>query len=96
MRPVADLALEAPTDENGGISADGLSYTFRLRRGVLWDIQPPREVTAHDVVRAFKLFCNPVSPVGAPMDLHGTIAGMADYCEGFSQYPARWPPFAIS
>ena len=66
-RPVADLALEVPTRENGGISADGLSYTFHLRRGVLWDSHPAREVTAHDVVRAFKLFCNPVSPVGAPM-----------------------------
>jgi peptide/nickel transport system substrate-binding protein len=87
MRPVADLALEVPTEANGGMSADGLSYTFRLRRGVLWDSQPTREVTAHDFVRAFKLFCNPVSPVGAPMYYTGTIAGMADYCEGFSQVP---------
>src|SRR4051812_1069717 len=87
MRPVADLALEVPTPQNGGISADGLSYISRLRRGVLWDSHPPREVTAQDVVRAFKLFCNPVSPVGAPMYYTGTIGGMADYCDRFSHVP---------
>ena len=86
-RPVADLAIEVPTRENGGVSADGLSYTFHLRRGVLWDSHPAREVTAHDVVRAFKLFCNPVSPVGAPMYYTGTIAGMADYCGRFAHVP---------
>ena len=86
-RPVADLAIEVPTRDNGGMSADGLSYTFHLRRGVLWDSQPPREVTAHDVVRAFKLFCNPVSPVGGPMYYTGTIAGMAAYCERFAHVP---------
>jgi len=86
-RPAADLALEVPTTENGGISADGLSYTFHLRRGVRWDSSPPREVTAHDVVRAFKLFCNPVIPVGAPMYYTETIAGMAAYCDGFARVP---------
>jgi ABC-type transport system substrate-binding protein len=87
MRPSADLAVEVPSSENGGISADGLSYVFHLRRGVLWDSHPPREVTAHDVVRAFKLFCNPVNPVGAPTYYTGTIAGMADYCEQFAHVP---------
>jgi len=86
-RPVADLAIEVPTQENGGMSADGLSYTFHLRRGVLWDSCPSREVTAHDIVRAFKLFCNPISPVGAPMYYTGTIAGMAAYCEQFAHVP---------
>ena len=31
-----DLALEVPTIENGGISEDGLTYTFRLRAGLRW------------------------------------------------------------
>ena len=31
-----DLAAEVPTVANGGISADGLAYTFRLRPGLLW------------------------------------------------------------
>ncbi|MEX2376249.1 MAG: hypothetical protein WD942_11815, partial [Dehalococcoidia bacterium] len=33
---VPDLASEVPTVENGGISADGLTYTFRLREGLRW------------------------------------------------------------
>ena len=85
---VADLARELPTPSNGGISADGLTYTFRLRDGVRWNASPPRAVTAHDFVRAFKLFCNPVSPVGAPRYYTSTIAGMAEYCTAFTRSPA--------
>src|ERR1700686_1863803 len=33
---VPSLALEVPTRENGGISKDGRSLTFHLRRGVVW------------------------------------------------------------
>ena len=40
------LAIQVPTTENGGISADGLSYTFHLKRSVRWNSCPPREVTA--------------------------------------------------
>ena len=32
----ADLAAEIPTVENGGISADGLTYTFKLRDDLKW------------------------------------------------------------
>ena len=46
IRPAPDLAIEIPTRDNGGISADGLSYTFRLRRGVRWNTAPPREVSS--------------------------------------------------
>lgn len=38
---VADLAEEVPTVENGGISPDGLTYTFRLREGLLWSDGTP-------------------------------------------------------
>jgi ABC-type transport system substrate-binding protein len=87
IHPVADLAVEVPTRANGGISADNLTYTFHLRRGVRWDSRPSREVTAGDIVRAFKLFCNPVSPVGAPVYYTSTILGMAAYCEAFGRVP---------
>ena len=36
-----DLAMEVPTVENGGISADGLTYTFRLREGLKWSDGTP-------------------------------------------------------
>jgi peptide/nickel transport system substrate-binding protein len=42
------LAAEVPTRENGGLSADGRSVTWKLKRGVTWhDGQP---FTADDVV----------------------------------------------
>ena len=84
---VADLAQELPTRANGGISDDGRLVTFHLRSGVRWNSSPPRTVTAHDFVRAFKLFCNPVSPVGAPRYYTSTIAGMAQYCTAFTTVP---------
>ena len=43
-------------------------------------------MTAHDVVRAFRLLCNPVSPVAAPY-YTSTIAGMTRYCDQFAQVP---------
>ena len=48
------LATEVPTTENGGISADGKTYTFHLRKGVMF--QPPvsREVTAADFKYSFE------------------------------------------
>jgi len=84
---VADIALELPTLENGGISADGRIYTFHLRPHVRWNTVPPRAVVAGDFVRAFKLFCNPVSPVGAPTYYSSTIRGMAEYCSALVKVP---------
>jgi len=83
----ADIALEIPTLSNGGISADGRTYTFHLRPGVRWNTSPPRAVVAGDFVRAFKFFCNPVSPVGAPTYYTSTISGMAAFCSAFLAVP---------
>lgn len=85
---VPDLAREIPTRENGGISADGKTYVFHLRPNVRWNSTPPRAVTALDVGRAFKLLCNPVSPVGARDYYANTIVGMASHCEAFALVPA--------
>jgi peptide/nickel transport system substrate-binding protein len=32
-----DLALEVPTVENGGVSEDGLTITYNLREGIVWE-----------------------------------------------------------
>jgi peptide/nickel transport system substrate-binding protein len=61
--PVPDLAAEIPTMDNGGVSADGLTYTITLRDGVSWNSSPERPVVAADFVRGVKRTCNPGSAV---------------------------------
>jgi peptide/nickel transport system substrate-binding protein len=83
--PVADVATGIPTTANGGISADGKTYTIHLRSGVRWNTSPAREVTAQDFVRGLERLCNPVAPVGAPGYYEHTIVGMQQYCDGFAK-----------
>ena len=57
------LATEVPSSANGGISADGKTYTFHLRKGVMF--QPPvsREVTAADFKYSFeRMMLEPRAP----------------------------------
>jgi peptide/nickel transport system substrate-binding protein len=82
--PRADLAVEVPTVENGGISEDGLVYTITLREGVVWNVDEPRPVVADDVVRALKRICNPVQGFAARGYLLDTIAGLTEYCGPFA------------
>ncbi len=92
--PVPDLATEMPTTANGGISADGKTYTIHLRTGVNWDTSPARPVTAQDAVLGLKRLCNPVSPVGAPGYYENTIVGMKAYCDGFAKVAGTAPAIA--
>lgn len=54
---VAALAAEVPTVENGGISADGLSWKVKLRDDVKWHDGTP--FTAEDVKSTLELLVNP-------------------------------------
>lgn len=54
---VAELAAEVPTLDNGGISADGLTWTIKLRKGVQW--HDGVEFTAEDVKYTLELLNNP-------------------------------------
>ncbi len=56
-RFVPDLATAVPTLENGGISKDGLTITYHLRRGVQWQDGAPFD--ASDVVFTWHLVMNP-------------------------------------
>jgi len=82
---VADIAREVPTRENGGISNDGLTYTFHLQPNVRWNSAPPRAVTAGDFVRAIKMTCNPALPGGTLPYYTATISGLTAYCDGFAK-----------
>ena len=54
---VPELATVIPSKANGGISADGKTITFHLRKGVVWSDGKP--FSADDVVFSTKLILDP-------------------------------------
>lgn len=80
-----DLAEQLPTTANGGISADGKTYTVTIKQGAMWGTTPPRQVTAADEVTGVKRTCNPVQPFGGLPDFQNLIVGFAQFCDGFSK-----------
>lgn len=80
---VPDAASAIPTTDNGGISADGLTYTIHLRPGLKWNSSPERPVAAADFVRGIKRTCNPVQPFGGLPDFQTLIKGFDSFCTGF-------------
>jgi peptide/nickel transport system substrate-binding protein len=59
--PVPALAAVVPTRANGGISRDGLTVTYRLRRNVRWHDGMP--FTSADVAASFRAVMDPRSVV---------------------------------
>ena len=57
LNVVAAAAEEVPSVENGDISKDGLTYTFKLRDGLEWSDGSP--LTAHDWEYSLKRFFDP-------------------------------------
>jgi peptide/nickel transport system substrate-binding protein len=60
-RLVPALATAVPTTRNGGLSADGRTIVYRLRRGVVWSDGVP--VTAKDVLFTLRAIVDPRNPV---------------------------------
>ncbi|HWT04574.1 MAG TPA: peptide ABC transporter substrate-binding protein [Xanthomonadales bacterium] len=60
-RLIPDLATVVPSRTNGGISADGRTVTYRLRRGVRW--HDGASFDAKDVVFSFAAVTNPNNSV---------------------------------
>jgi len=54
-----ELATEVPTKANGGVSKDGLTITYHLRKGVKWSDGAPFD--ADDVVFTTKVILNPAT-----------------------------------
>jgi|HubBroStandDraft_6_1064221.scaffolds.fasta_scaffold01216_2 ABC-type transport system substrate-binding protein len=76
---VPDAAASMPT-----VSSDGLTYTFTLRTGLMWNTRPPRPVTSQDFARGILRNCDPtLSPNGNPGYYMATIAGFKAFCTAF-------------
>jgi ABC-type transport system substrate-binding protein len=80
---VPDIATQIPTTSDGGVTDGGKTYTYHIKKGVMWDTVAPRQVTAADEVRGIEMLCNPVSPTGAPGYYESTIVGMQAWCTAF-------------
>ena len=91
--PVPDLAEKLPT-QGDGISADGKTFTVKLRSGVMWDTSPARAITAADVVRGVKRTCNPAQPFGGLPDYESLVQGMQAFCDGFAKVAPTPPAMA--
>jgi peptide/nickel transport system substrate-binding protein len=70
--PVPMLAAEVPTRENGGVSADGLTYTFKLRDDVTF--HDGTKMTAEDVKYSWDRVMTMDLPEGQASTLSDTIA----------------------
>jgi hypothetical protein len=73
--PFPELASVVPTRENGGVSPDGLTYTFALRRDVRWSDGTP--FTAGDVVFTYQTLAR--KELGSPRtaQINDRIAGVS-------------------
>ncbi len=60
-RAVGALAAEVPSLENGGVSPDGLTVTWKLRKGVVWS--DGIALTSKDAVFTYHVMMNPTNPV---------------------------------
>ena len=72
---IGDLALVVPTLGNGGISPDGRTYTYRLRRNARWHDGVP--FTARDVVASLHALLDPARPTGIDETALRNIASVA-------------------
>lgn len=71
---VPELATELPTTENGGISQDGLRFTYHLRPHVQWQDGAP--FSADDVIYTWQQVMNPKN-VGVTRSGYDLIADIA-------------------
>jgi ABC-type transport system substrate-binding protein len=74
---VPDAAMAMPT-----VSADGLTYTFKIKSGVMWNTSPPRRVTSQDFKRGIERNCDPAL-AGSAYYYIPTIAGFSTFCTTF-------------
>ena len=80
----SDTVVPDAATSTGTVSADGLTYTFHLRSGLMWNTVPPRAVTSQDFELGLKRLCDPtLAPNGNPGYYISTIKGFSDFCTPF-------------
>jgi peptide/nickel transport system substrate-binding protein len=89
---VPELATQMPTTKNGGISKDGLTIIYHLRKGVKWQDGAP--FTADDVIFTWQAVMNPRNNVQTRTgyDLITKIDKIDDYTIAI-HLRKRWSPF---
>ncbi len=91
---VPDVATGMPA-----VSSDGLTYTFHIKSGVMWNTTPPRQVTSQDFKRGIERTCDPTLALhGNPTYYTATIAGFATFCMAFTALgsASKAPPSAAA
>jgi peptide/nickel transport system substrate-binding protein len=88
---IPDLAVVVPSVENGGVSQDGRTITYHLRRGVRWQDGAP--VTSADVAFTFARIEDPKvnAPSSAPYEHIERLATPDPYTV-VVQLKAPWAP----
>jgi peptide/nickel transport system substrate-binding protein len=71
---VPRLVTEIPSVENGGVSADGLSVTYKLRPGVKWSDGQP--ITAEDIVYTYQYLIDPAIPTVSSAKYRASLASV--------------------
>ena len=64
-QPVPVLVTEIPSVDNGGVSADGKTITFKLRDDVTWSDGEP--LTADDFVFTYDMIMSERTPHSLPL-----------------------------
>ncbi len=81
-KPVAALAADVPTRDNGGVSADGKTVTWKLKQGVKWSDGTP--FTADDVLFTYQYISDPKTA-----SVNARYAANVDKVEAPDQYTIK-------
>jgi peptide/nickel transport system substrate-binding protein len=76
-QPYPELAMALPTRANGGVSSDGRTITYHLRKGVVWSDGAP--FTSADVVFSANAVNNPANNEGGRFDQLASVAAPDDF-----------------
>ena len=80
---VPDIATAVPSVDNGGITNDGMTYTYHLRQGVMFQAPVSREVTAQDFKYSIERMLDPKQVPDAPAGyLYAAIKGVDAFANG--------------